>query len=664
MFRSERMVLASVICTTKHVESVLEALSSFGEFHIEQATKPQSLSEYDKTFQRVEESLTNVNELSRQLVAEKTSVLDIFKPVETVKTVVTADNWQELWLSTTQQIVQLKKQFEDFNTALSSLQETTVGLSRLKTMMVIIDEMGADLEAIKKLKLIRVEIASVPHKNFDGLATSLAKFPIILKRCCLSKEVDFACLAMPAKYRDEIDRILHIHHANLFQLPEDLPPDTTEALKEINNKINANTQKEKAIFAAIVKLSNENRSKVASLKETTENSFAQLNAKKKILQSGRLATVKGFVPEKKFSDFSEKVNVMLEGRALVLPSAPVPAEDPPTKFSHSRPVKPFEEITKLYGLPHYDELDPTPLIAITFPLIFGLMFGDIGHGLLLLVGGLTVGTLVKRDQTIKNVCWILAACGVGAIIAGLLYGEFFGIQLFTPLWFSPFNNLFMFLIFSLIVGVAQIMSGLVLEMANFLVRHNLADVVLTSIPKMAFYIGGVLLVVIYKLNLAIWFSGPILLLIVPFALLVFAKPMFLSLQKASFIAVEAQNEQNSLGQRLFESGDLMTRLLSNTISYVRILALLMAHWALILVTYTLAGLIGTNSILTLVLSGIIVVGGNVFVLALEGLIVFIHTLRLHFYEWFSKFYQGTGTPFQPFKQESVYTKVVPKTRET
>ena len=102
----------------------------------------------------------------------------------------------------------------------------------------------------------------------------------------------------------------------------------------------------------------------------------------------------------------------------------------------------------------------------------------------------------------------------------------------------------------------------------------------------------------------------------------------------------------------------MTRLLSNSISYTRILALLMAHWALLLVTYTVAGLVGYASIPALIISGIIIVGGNIFVLGLEGLIVFIHTLRLHFYEWFSKFYEGTGTEFKPFKQNHVYTDIV------
>jgi V/A-type H+-transporting ATPase subunit I len=123
------------------------------------------------------------------------------------------------------------------------------------------------------------------------------------------------------------------------------------------------------------------------------------------------------------------------------------------------------------------------------------------------------------------------------------------------------------------------------------------------------------------------------------------------------ISQKVQGEDNSFVQRVFESGDLVTRLLSNTISYTRILALLMAHWALILVVYTVAGLIGSASILTIFLSGIIIVAGNVFVLALEGLIVFIHTMRLHFYEWFSKFYLGTGTPFAPFKQKFVYTEI-------
>jgi V/A-type H+-transporting ATPase subunit I len=251
----------------------------------------------------------------------------------------------------------------------------------------------------------------------------------------------------------------------------------------------------------------------------------------------------------------------------------------------------------------------------------------------------------------------MAACGAAAIFAGLLFGEFFGIQLIPPLWFSPFENVFTFLIFSLAVGIAQITSGIVIEMVNFLFKRKVADALLTSLPKIAFYLGAVYLIVVYKLNLGVWFSGPLLIIIVPIVFLIVGKPIYLSLaaRRGKKIHKEAEDE---VSQRLFDGGDLVTRLLSNTISYTRILALLMAHWALILVVYTVAGLVGTSSIVGIIISGVVVVFGNIFVLALEGLIVFIHTLRLHFYEWFSKFYAGTGTQFNPFKQNFIYTKVV------
>jgi V/A-type H+-transporting ATPase subunit I len=184
--------------------------------------------------------------------------------------------------------------------------------------------------------------------------------------------------------------------------------------------------------------------------------------------------------------------------------------------------------------------------------------------------------------------------------------------------------------------------------------------VLTSVPKIAFYSGAVSLLAIYQLNFSAWLNGPILLVLVPILVLILGKPIFLALSKSSTVAQEEKDNENSFGQRLFESGDLITRLLSNTMSYTRILALLMAHWALVLVVYVVAGLIGSTSILTAILSGFIIVAGNVFVIALEGLIVFIHTMRLHFYEWFSKFYEGTGVEFAPFKQNFVHTEVILK----
>ena len=201
---------------------------------------------------------------------------------------------------------------------------------------------------------------------------------------------------------------------------------------------------------------------------------------------------------------------------------------------------------------------------------------------------------------------------------------------------------------------------------NYLLKHNVADALLTAAPKIAFFAGGVYLIAAYQLDFAAWLSGPILVPLIPFIIMVAGKPVYTMIAKPVVLHANEHPEQETLVGRFFEGGDFLTRLLSNTISYSRILALLMAHWALLLVVYTVAELINpptAPTTLGFILAGIVIVFGNIFVLALEGLIVFIHTLRLHFYEWFSKFYSGAGTEFSPFKQKFSHTTLTLKKEE-
>lgn len=672
MLLPERMTSTSIICVKKDIEKTLETLSDFGEFQVIEEAPENNMdtSQFKENIQKLEEAIANIDALSKQFVNEKESLLAIFKENQPTRTVVTASNWHTLSEATIQKIMKVVNETQEVKASQSNLYKEALQLEHNKDMLTKMQEMNADLGTIRQLNLIKVIFASIPIRNIEGLQTALENFPVYFNQRRLGKDTNFICVATPSMHYIEVDRLLKTYHAEIFQASKDLPENTAEAIKEIENRLKVNAEKEKELTDKLAKIGEENKSNFPVWKETAENILLLLTTETKILQAGRLATIKGFTPEQKFTELGEKLNKELNGKVVVIKNevtsnvatletgheGPVPVM-PPTRISNNRLVQPFEVITKLYGTPKYNEIDPTPILAITFPILFGLMFGDLGHGLVLLIGGLTVGTLIKSNKGMKNLCYIMAACGVATCIAGLLFGEFFGQQIFAPLWYSPFENVFNFLIFCIFVGVAQIMVGLAIEMGNYIINHRIADALLTSLPKMGFFIGGIYIIYNYQLNFAAWLSGPILAAIIPFVILVVGKPAYLAIAKPAKHAGE-HDEMDNLSNRLFEGGDLFSKLLGNTISYSRILALLMAHWALMLVVYEIAALVGSGSILTIILGTIIIIFGNVFVLGLEGLLVFIHTLRLHFYEWFSKFYTGTGTEFKPLKQKRVYTEVV------
>ncbi len=258
MFRPERMSSASIICVRQDVEPVLQALSSFGEFHIETAAEDASLAEYNESIQKTEESLSNVNSLIKHLCEEKTGLFDMFKVSQPTRTRVTAENWQALSENTNQQVLRVKKEFDEFYTALSSLKEKTAQLNQVKDALTTLDTMKVDLAALEELKLIHVAAASIPHKNTEALKTALADFSLILHSNPLSSKSDFVSLAVPSKQRADVEKILKLHSAEPFVVPKDLPHNTSQAINEVNERLKENSQKEKTFSDALKNLGKEN----------------------------------------------------------------------------------------------------------------------------------------------------------------------------------------------------------------------------------------------------------------------------------------------------------------------------------------------------------------------------------------------------------------------
>ncbi|MGE5533113.1 MAG: hypothetical protein ACM3UN_02045, partial [Bacillota bacterium] len=216
MLRSERMTSVSIFCVSRDVELVLDALSSFGEFHVEQAEENLTLGQFSQSILQAEEIVATINELSAKIITKNSNIFDIFKVEQPLSIHVTSENWQTLQEDIRKQILALKSEIDGLSSSMSSLVNETRKLNHIKNMLQTIDKMSIDLTVMEDMKLITIEIAAVPHKNISHLQAALSSYPVIIQKCYLTKEIDFVYFALPSKNRMSIEKILKTHHSEIF----------------------------------------------------------------------------------------------------------------------------------------------------------------------------------------------------------------------------------------------------------------------------------------------------------------------------------------------------------------------------------------------------------------------------------------------------------------
>jgi V/A-type H+-transporting ATPase subunit I len=289
-------------------------------------------------------------------------------------------------------------------------------------------------------------------------------------------------------------------------------------------------------------------------------------------------------------------------------------------------ARPFELFSGMLGTPSESEADPSLLVAILVPLLFGYMFGDVGHGLVLLVFGL----VFKKRWPITK---ILIANGISAMIFGFLFGSLFGLEHVIPaLWVHPIEQPLLVLMIPLAAGVVIMMIGLLLNALEAYWRGDFLDwlkvdaaviVIYAGIIGIGFFSNAIYLI---YLGLAWYFIGSLL-------------------KSKKFQLSSVLTSAGMLVESIFQ-------LIINTVSFVRVGAFALAHAGLSLAFYTMAG-----STENLVIAILIMFIGNVVVLLLEGLVVTIQTTRLVLFEFFIRFLRGSGRMFHPLAAPSEHNNM-------
>ena len=321
---------------------------------------------------------------------------------------------------------------------------------------------------------------------------------------------------------------------------------------------------------------------------------------------------------------------------------------PPTLLKNPPIVRQFEFFTSLYGLPKHGEIDPTPFLAVTYTVLFGLMFGDIGHGLVLTLLGLFIRC--KWQNSLRKLGGIMATAGVSAIIFGFLYGSIFGFEDTLPaLWRRPGGNITATLVFAAGLGVGLITFSILLNMYNSFKKRNISELLFgaNGAAGLVFY-GAMIFVLLRILVFGLPVTGLVLVVtLFPLAFIAFKHPL------ERFISGRKILPPEGVGQFVFntiiELFETLLTYATNTISFVRVGAFAISHAGMMHVVLQLSQGAAGQATVPGARNWLIIVLGNILVLVIEGLLVGIQVLRLEFYEMFSRFYTGGGRNFAPNK---------------
>lgn len=324
----------------------------------------------------------------------------------------------------------------------------------------------------------------------------------------------------------------------------------------------------------------------------------------------------------------------------------VPDLECPTLLKNNWFAKPFEMFLGMYGVPKYTDFDPTGFMAFTYCLLFGIMFGDLGQGLVLFILGLV---FEKKGQ----IFGIINRCGITSMIFGFLFGSVFGYEeLLNPVHQSLFgvreklfdvmaqSSTMVLLIGAVAIGAVLILTTQCMNIVNRFKHHQLGDAIFSQngIAGLVFY-GGIVFAIVATMLLGWNVLNPVYLgifIVLPVISFVMKEPLSNAVEHKTVKPEEGWG--GYIAQSIFELIDALLTFVTNSMSYLRVGGFVLSHAGMMLVVMTLVEMTGKAGVAVLIF-------GNIFVMVLEGLIVGIQTLRLEYYEMFSRYYDAGGVQF-------------------
>lgn len=550
------------------------------------------------------------------------------------------------------EIKQKQQELADLRESIRELQQTDACVRHL---------LGLDVKFkdLMNMKYTRFRVGRLPAENLN-------KLDYIANRCIhfipfeKGSSYVWGIYVTPADYAEFADSMMKSLYFERIELPDYLDENADTSDKLLSKAISDETELEKQLAQDLKKFRDSRRDEILAVMCRAKFLAECHELRKLALVSAGRFSFSGYCPTKTADSLAAGLEELDGVQTVKLPikRKDAPA-DVPVKLRNNAVVKPFEMFVKMYGLPAYGSFDPTPYVAFTYCLMFGIMFGDLGQGLLVSLLGLVLSKFTKN-----GLAPIMTRIGLFSAAFGVLYGSVFGIEtLITPFFHrenvwrflgykqqpeSIFQVATTLLIAALMIGIVLIMLSMLFNTVLNFRKRNLGEALfgVNGVAGLVFYISIVAAAAGTFMFGADMFSPVyvIFLIVLPLVLIFFKHPL------SNLVMHTKPAEKTSVGNFIIENFielfEAALSFLSNTMSYLRIGGFVLSHAGMMLVVAQLAGTNTPGAEIT-VGTVIIYIIGNLFVMGIEGLLVGIQVLRLEFYEIFNRFYDGSGQPFRP-----------------
>lgn len=633
------MELVNIAGLTKDLDTVLLKLSDCGCFHIESASKVSGKKSGAVTLKEdnpYAALLKQMGEISVQSGKK-------FKSVDYSDVKSESLSKIERYLKKIRRkLDNIKKDEQCAGENLSVHEQAMYQVDHLSGLTV-------DFQQIFSLENIKVRLGRLPADSFAKLSYYEDKQPFYFTHFSVEKEYYWGAYFAPIAFSEEVDEIFDSLYFERTRVPDFVHGDSKEASAELHRMVEEDKKQIEGFKKQYDELIDKEMDRLCKIFSRLKSQHDNFELRNKVAIVNDKFYIVGFIPKSEESGFMKLFEDMESVSVVLQPADANGKLDPPIKLKNNKFTQPFSMFVEMYGLPSYNGMNPTAFVAVTYTLLFGIMFGDLGQGLVLAI----MGALLWKFKKFA-LGPILTRIGISGAFFGLLYGSVFGYEeLLDPVYeslgitFLPFkamHNVTTILIGAIALGVLIMFISIFINIVMGIKNKNYEESLFGNNGIAGLIFFGSLLAGAVGTLLGFKMFNPvyvIVLIILPLVSMFMREPL------SHWVKGKKYTMEGGVGDfiasNFFEVFEFLLGYATNTLSFIRVGGFVLSHASMMLVVMALAEQVSAAA------TPIVVIFGNAFVMGIEGLLVGIQTLRLEFYEIFSRFYSGDGKPFEPVK---------------